>query len=505
MKRILFCCAVAYALGIYVCVINSLNTALVLSLAVLIFGTAVFVFINIRLCAKLIVMCVFMAFGAIYASNSLADENSILLKYKAQTVTVCAKICSFPQKTSSVYSVTARALLLKSGDAEYEINEKTILRLRDKTCTLTPGDIVCINCKVIMPQKSPYISKNTALSLKVKKIYTYLNVKKGNCTLISTENYTLNDRLLVFRKKLTNTFFRYLPEKEASLLSAMLLGDRSAIGAEETELFAASGLSHIIAVSGLHVNLITLTVTLLFAAFRLNKAAASILTVLCLIVYIPLTGLSPSAVRAGIMSVFYILSKPVLREADSLTSLGAAALCLTFINPLYAFSLSFILSFGASLGIILFANMLSAPVCRLFEGKSFNSALTWLISSLSLTLSAQIVTFPVLVLYFKQTTAWVFVTNLICVPLLLPALCGGMALLLFNAILPTLAPVATYFCVTPLKIILLVLHKFGNLTSGMITADFSFTFLAVYVIFWLVVYIIFKYLEKAYFKANCLF
>lgn len=176
---------------------------------------------------------------------------------------------------------------------------------------------------------------------------------------------------------------------EAAFLSAILTGDTSGLSEEARSDLSEAGLSHILAVSGMHCGFLMTLILLLTGRHRHRLAAVLALPVLMF--YTLLTGASPSVVRACIMVVFVLAAPLFQRDSDPPTTLSAALFLILLANPFAAASISLQLSFGAMAGLLwltpklqdlLLGERPSGKVCRL------------LVSSLSATVGAMAFTVP---------------------------------------------------------------------------------------------------------------
>jgi competence protein ComEC len=193
----------------------------------------------------------------------------------------------------------------------------------------------------------------------------------------------------------------------AEFIKGMLLGGREVTIATR-ERFSAAGISHLLAVSGLHVGIIS--GMLIWISQRIGLPSGLRFMVICLflVIFCFMTGLTPSVIRASIMVAIVLLAQVVYRKPDGLTALAFAAFLLSAANPFVIYNLSFQLSFLAVLGIILYYPFLS----RLFSfaGKFIGNAL-------SVTISAQLLLIPIIIRHFEVITPVSVITNIIIIPL----------------------------------------------------------------------------------------
>lgn len=198
----------------------------------------------------------------------------------------------------------------------------------------------------------------------------------------------------------------------AGLLRGLLLADRSNIDYETKTEFVNSGVMHILAVSGLHVGYIALIFVVVLGRF--NIFIRSILTIVGLIAFLFLTGMPASVFRAVVMSVVVIFAYMTNRSSNIFNSLVIAAFIVLALNPEEIFSAGFQLSFLAVLSIAVIYPIIQKVINSLqLKSKVVNSILLFM----GVSLSAQIGTLPLTLIYFGKLSLVSLLTNLIVIPL----------------------------------------------------------------------------------------
>lgn len=146
-----------------------------------------------------------------------------------------------------------------------------------------------------------------------------------------------------------------------SLLSAALLGDTSTITADSRQLFAEAGIGHILAISGLHVAIVTMIISALTFPLLLNghKRVRYFAVILALWTFVILTGMQPSALRAALMATIFICALLLGRKSSALNSLSLAAMVILLIEPDALTSIGFQLSVAAVASIVLIADKIN--------------------------------------------------------------------------------------------------------------------------------------------------
>ena len=220
----------------------------------------------------------------------------------------------------------------------------------------------------------------------------------------------------------------------AGLLRGMLLGDVSGLSWAVQEDFRQSGTSHIFSVSGLHMSLLAWSLFRLLRALKCPGKASAFLSGAFVIFFMALTGFSAPCVRAGVMMLLLLAGELFSQPADTLNSLGLAALVLMLASPLSAGQVGLELSFGATLGIVLFQGRFSAPAKKLFAPlpKLPRKALNSVNEGLCVTLAALVLTVPIQLLRLQNGVSLITLpANLVQVPLSgILMILGGVSALL---------------------------------------------------------------------------
>ena len=205
------------------------------------------------------------------------------------------------------------------------------------------------------------------------------------------------------------------PDDAAGLFRAMLLGDQSGLSWPTAMDFRIAGISHVFSVSGLHMSILAWSVFKALLALRLERRLAAGFSSLFVVFFMALTGFTASCVRAGLMMLVLLAGELFSRRADALNSLGFAAIVLCLFSPLSAGQIGMQLSFAATLGIVLFANRLSAPLQK-YKLKFITEPLCVTAAALALTLPISLLRLP------SGASLLAFPANMLIVPLAGPAM-----------------------------------------------------------------------------------
>lgn len=251
-------------------------------------------------------------------------------------------------------------------------------------------------------------------------------------------------RLYEVRQNLVRIFQRWMPEEESELEVAMLLGEKDGLRDSIQDAFRAAGVSHLLAVSGLHV-------TLLCGMFSFGRKRRFLRPLILLrgalvVFYMFLTGLPVSVLRAGTVYLIALAGSFFWQPVDLLTSTGAAAVLLGIQNAYAPCDLGFQLSFCAVVGVqgagvLVRWEKEKIPAKESDGVKAKALALFWWgAESVQVAFFASLATLPVLLAHEMTTSGVSVVTNLLVVWMLQPALQLGVAMLALSA-LPMLTPV----------------------------------------------------------------
>jgi competence protein ComEC len=240
--------------------------------------------------------------------------------------------------------------------------------------------------------------------------------------------------LLDFKGRAQATIARILPEPEASLLTGILLGVESGIPRELNDDFKATGASHVIAISGFNISIITALLMATLGRVVRNRWLAAGIAILGVVTYTILVGADAAVVRAAAMGIITVIGVAVQRPGLALNSLAVAALVMTLLNPFTLWDVGFQLSVAATFGLILYAQRFEVATQKLLERKlsaeRAQQIVGWISEALLLTLAAQITTTPLILWHFGRLSVVSLLTNALILPVQsLVMFFGGVATL----------------------------------------------------------------------------
>lgn len=218
-----------------------------------------------------------------------------------------------------------------------------------------------------------------------------------------------------FKNKLRGNIEKVLLPPQGSILKAVLLGDKHGISNELKEKLSRTGTSHIVAISGMHMVIVSEIILFLLLFLGLWRQQAFYFVLILLAGYIIIIGVPASAVRAGIMIGLLLLAQQTGRLQSSVRPVLIAACLMLLFNPLLLIDVGFQLSFAAVLSIIYLK-----PI---FDGWLGEFPLK---DILTLTLAAQTGVLPILVWHFGQVSLISPLANILIVPFLPFLMIGGL-------------------------------------------------------------------------------
>ncbi|MCR4429826.1 MAG: DNA internalization-related competence protein ComEC/Rec2 [Tepidanaerobacteraceae bacterium] len=357
----------------------------------------------------LIGIMIFFA-GAFYYNFRAVGTAGTIVNYAGKQQIVVGMVNDSPAIEADRVRYDIKALYILGNNRYKKVSGRILLSvLRDEKnhYIFRYGDVVKFSGKLKLPQgkrnpggmdyRASLLQKGistTMFSREIEYVCPY------NANLFIKAAYSLRESISAFYEK-------NLQPNTASLLMGIVLGLKGGISGNTLRAFSDSGTIHLLAVSGMNTAIIYGALQWLFDIFHISRIISFLAGSSAIIFYCFMAGLSPSVLRAAIMIMVLMLGRAAGRKNDPLNSLGLAAQVLLLFNPLYLFSVSFQLSFAATLGIILFYKRF----------RDFLSPLPhFLRDSLAVIISAQLMVWPFAAYYFHKVSLISFFSNLAIVP-----------------------------------------------------------------------------------------
>ena len=279
----------------------------------------------------------------------------------------------------------------------------------------------------------------------------------GSSVIQKAEEVSWRHYPAIWRRQLLERINEMYSEEAGAFASALLLGERSGITYEMDTSFKVSGISHIIAVSGLHVSILF---GLVYTLLAKRRVLSCLVGIPALFLFAAIAGFTPSITRACIMQSLMLLAMVLDREYDGPTALAFAVLVMLVCNPLTILSVSFQLSVGCMMGIFLFSERIRQYLLRygskhiMKEQKLANRLWQGIATSVSVSSSAAVMTTPLVAYYFGCISIVGVVTNLLTLWVISFIFYGIIASLLLSLISTGLAQLLAMVISVPIQFVL---------------------------------------------------
>ncbi|MDY7079598.1 MAG: DNA internalization-related competence protein ComEC/Rec2 [Chloroflexota bacterium] len=365
------------------------------------------------------------------------DETSLASYNDAGWVTLEGVVVGEPDEREYYTNLRVRAeRLTLPNDTELEV-EGLVLVKADRYPEHRYGDRVRVEGLLETPpvfdtfSYRDYLARQDIHSLIQRAHVTLLAENQANPLLYY---------LFAFKGRAQSTIASILPEPQAALLTGILLGVETGIPADLMDDFSATGTTHIIAISGFNITIIS-GIFAGLAQKLFGKRRAVWVAIAGVAVYTVFVGASAAVVRAALMGMLYLWGRHLGRGTFAPVSLSAAAIGMTALNPYTLWDVGFLLSFAATIGLVLYTE----PLERVFErgltrvtsAERAEKIVGLINEALIVTLAAQITTTPIILYYFGRLSLVTLLTNFLILPVQAGVMIwGGIATLLGLVVQP---------------------------------------------------------------------
>jgi competence protein ComEC len=371
---------------------------------------------NNRLTHYIFGIAVFIGFysiGIILATNEISRISTL----ESRPAIFITTLSDYPVEKEQTFMVTVELEEITSGGLRNNVKGSLMLYHRKDSLikTLKPGDIIIFRCSPveITNRGNPYeFDYKSYMLSKGIRYYAYT----GKTNILATrapDHRKLKHIALITRERIIKMYEeRGVTGERLALASAITLGQKNLLDPEAKQIFINAGVMHIMAVSGLHVVILSLFIlkVLFFMKKRFNILRIFIAIAL-IWAFAFVTGLSPSVLRATLMFTFLQAGNILNRKVNGINSLLASAFFLIVMQPSVIADAGFLLSYAAVIYIIGFYNTFYHKI-QLTGWLADN---IW--QSVAITLVAQAGTLPLTIMLFNRFPVYFILTNAIIVPL----------------------------------------------------------------------------------------
>ncbi len=441
-KHYLVLSVLFFALGIFLSAVFSCIKAIIIALALLPFLFIAFKFSTKQTKKAILLSLLFgiFTFFGILRLYSVTQTQNKLSNYIGKEAWLTGTVASEPRLSSNQYSYSF------DFDVSYinhkiPASEKIVISIpSDYGINVGLGDHVFCWTKIELPKSDENpLTYDYFTQLKGRNIFLLGKTKNINhldYDLNRGPLYKIKELGYFIRTKILDAINEILPDNKeySAILKGILVGDKSGFDDELYKKFSNAGISHIVAVSGLHLSILYSFMALFLGLFSKRRRLNIVLSIPLIVLFMSASAFTPSVCRASIMLFVMFLSLLTYREYSAVTSLFISLGILIFISPYSLFSKSLVLSFSATLGIFVYFNyinqILKLPFLTFGSisgrfSKLFNRVFLSVTSCLSLSYSTFLGTSYFLVLFFGGISKVQFLTNLWVIPLASLVFCLG--------------------------------------------------------------------------------
>ncbi|HBF6601913.1 TPA: ComEC/Rec2 family competence protein, partial [Clostridioides difficile] len=248
--------------------------------------------------------------------------------------------------------------------------------------------------------------------------------------------------------------YRYLYKKNSDFINSILLAEVENLTEEQKEIFTRTGTSHVISISGLHTGILCVIISFLLRG--INKLYKLLILSIFITLYCIMVGASPSIIRSIAFVMIFYLSIFIDRKKDGISALSLIGIILIMNNPYVIYNVSFQLSFLATLSILIFYNKINSIIK---------------LSMVSLTISSNILTLPIIYYTFKGIPLLSIIGNLIIVLFVGVIMYLSIASLIVFKVSVVIAKIISFFNSTLIESIFFLLEKISNLSFAYINIE----------------------------------
>lgn len=307
-----------------------------------------------------------------------------------------------------------------------KINSNILIKTKSK---LEYGNFIKAYAQAELPKKSSN-DKLFSYSEYLKTIRIYLILKSDNVEILQKNKLNIIENISsCIRNKVREFTTSTLEEVEGGILDALIIGDGSRIDEDLEVSYKKAGMLHLLVVSGGHTVFLVVLLRFLLSFLGISKNLSKIIYIMVMIVYIFITGATASILRAGIGFIIVMFANIIGRENDAYTTIGLVAFILILNNPNILFSLSFLLSFGGVLGIIICYPKISEYLAKIPK---------IIAEPLSLTIAAQLFVTPITMYSFNTMYLGGIISNIFTLNLSGIIMMAGIVLFIIYFFIPPL-------------------------------------------------------------------
>ena len=350
-----------------------------------------------------------------------------------------AKLRSEPQRTRKRYKATVEIYAVEQAGKWLSTSGKALVYY-DTSITLHNGYKIVADADLTDIPETVHEFKYRKF-MQRKGVYKQAFIER-DMLIVSDSLDKTGDIVMQLRGTINNILNSGdFDEEKLNILKALVLGDRKAPSERTETLFRTAGITHLLRISGLHVGIVALIVGLLLRPFRRNRFSSTMIgavEIAFVWLFVAITGMAPSTMRAGVMFTFIIVGKSLTMKPPTLNGVAASALLLLTLQPSVIADIGFQLSYSSVVGIIVFVPPLkkyafsnrhdvfntdrqTSSIKRnlAYWAKQITRKFCYIVyDCIIVCIVAQICTLPLTLYYFHQFALYFLIANVLIIPFL---------------------------------------------------------------------------------------
>jgi competence protein ComEC len=417
------------------------------------FLSLIFLFLSILFLKKntffnIFLLCLCFLLGVLFLKNAYILPKchiSKFINYKAERpCLVKGFIESQPILKNNRTTFIFKTIQIQTGNLKYNCCGSILVNLKTRQ-NFSYGEELILMGNLYRPYGFGKQNNNYKEYLYKQGLYAVMHVKSERAITRLNNNRGFIVKRFAFwlKDKIEAVISKYVSTVTASILDAMILGERKNISSLVYNSMVRTGTVHILVVSGFNVGIVTSIVFLLLKMFRLPFRIRFFLAIAALIVYCLLTGASNPVVRATVMAGVFTLSRLLKREPDIYNSCAIAAIFILFINPKQLFDIGFQLSFISVISIIYLYPKIKSLLNIVDIKIKF---LRFLAEGCAVSFSAWMGTMGIVAYNFRIFSPVTVLANIFIVPLATLITLCGFSLVIIGIFCPCLTPIFASSC-----------------------------------------------------------
>lgn len=374
-------------------------------------------------------------------------------------------------------------------------NTKLIL-YTDKDIEFFPGDIVKVKGDFSKAEKARnYGGFSYRNYLKQEKIY-------GIVKVLSIEKISKKEDLCFIIGNIQDFLYKRIgllyKDDYKDFLNGILLGNSSNLDEKIKDDFKNSSLSHILAISGMHISYIVIGLEIILNKIIIDKRKRNYILIILLIIFAFLTGLKASCLRAVITYSLLLLASNTYRKNNFYISLFISFIIIILINPFNFFNIGMWLSYSATIGIVILSKLFKR-IIYIKIIKSKNVLLKRVVDTFCISISAQILIFPIMIYCFNKVSFSFFISNILISFIIGPILALGYISIIMSILFFPFAKIISTIETVLIKLVFIISKMCSKMPfSNILVITPNFLVVLLY-------YLLFFYFVYIYYKDKFLF